>query len=159
VLDTAKGSRLIAVSTRMLPRLVKRVQGGLDLTHQHIGAVRERVAPLDQSLCDLAGLLYSPPQFLRKHRAGREMRTNARREIRTTMAAPVCSAVEGVRAKFLLPKAPAAPGAFCDCMVPTINIEKDMLFGAQTARSLAVNMGHAVADGPNGIVGRYHLVA
>src|SRR5262249_11472355 len=129
VLDTAKGSRLITISTRMLPRLVQRVQGGLDLAHQHIGAVRELVAPLDQSLCDLAGLLHSPPQFLRKHRAGREMRTYARGEIRTTMGAPVCAAVEGGRAKFLLPKALGAPDTFCDGLVPTINVEENMLFG------------------------------
>jgi len=153
VLDPAKGSRLTAISTRSLPGLVERVQGGLDLAHQHIGAVRQLVAPLDQSLCDLAGLLHSPPQFLRKHRACREMRANALREICTTMTAPVCAAVEGVRAKFLLPKAPGAPGAFCDGVVPTINIEEDMLFGSQTARSLAVNMGHAIADRLNRIVG------
>jgi len=87
------------------------------------------------------------------------MHTDARGEIRTTMAAPVCAAVEGVCAKFRLPKALGAPGAFCDGVVPTIDIEEDMLFGAQTARSLAVNMGHPVADGLNGIVGCDHLVA
>jgi len=75
------------------------------------------------------------------------------------MAAPVCAAVEGVRAKFLLPKALGAPGAFCDGVVPTINIEEDMLFGAQTARPLAVIMGHPVADELNGIVRCNHLLA
>jgi hypothetical protein len=85
------------------------------------------------------------------------MRAKARGEIRTTMAAPVCAAVERVRAKFLLPKALGTPGAFCDG--PTINIEEDMLFGAQTARSLAVIMGHPVADELNGIAGCNHLVA
>jgi len=87
------------------------------------------------------------------------MRANARREIRTTMTAPVCAAIEGVRAKFLLPKSLGAPGAFCDGVVPTINIEENMLFAAQTARSLAVNMGHPVADEFNGIVACNHLVA
>jgi len=33
MLDSAKGSRLIAISTRTLPRLVKRVQSGLDLAY------------------------------------------------------------------------------------------------------------------------------
>jgi len=69
------------------------------------------------------------------------------------MAAPICAAVEGVRAKFLLPKALGTPGALGDGVVPTINIEEDILFGAQTARSLAVNMGHAIADELNRIVG------
>jgi len=81
------------------------------------------------------------------------MRTNALREIRTTMTAPVCAAVEGVRAKFLLPKALGTPGTLGDGVVPTINIEEDMFFGAQTAWSLAVDMGHAIADGLNRIVG------
>jgi len=81
------------------------------------------------------------------------MRANALSEIRTTMTAPVGTAVEGVRAKFLLPKALGTPGALGDGVVPTINREEDMFFGAQTARSLAINMGHAIADGLNRIVG------
>jgi len=81
------------------------------------------------------------------------MRANALREIRTTMTTPVCAAAEGVRAKFLLPKALGAPDAFCDGVIPTIHIEENMLFRAQTARSLGVNMGHAITDELNGIVG------
>src|SRR5262249_8938512 len=118
-----------------------------------IGAVRELVAPLDQSQRDLASLLHSLPQWLWKHRAGREMRANALREIRTTMTAPVCAAVEGVRAKFLLPKALGTPGALGDGVVPKKKIEEDLFWGAQTGWSWAVDMGHAIADGLTRIVG------
>jgi hypothetical protein len=80
------------------------------------------------------------------------MRANALREICTTVEAPVYAAAERVRATFLLPEALAARGALGDLVVPAIEIEEDNLFGAQSARSAAVDMRYAIAVRLNGIL-------
>src|SRR5215831_20505074 len=117
------------------------------------------MAPFNKSLCDLTRRFHSSPQLLRKHRAGSEVSPNARREIRTTTQALVRAAAKGVRTKFLLPEALGARSALGNRVIPAIDIEENMLFGAQTARSSAVDMGHAIPYRHNSIVGRNHLLA
>src|SRR5262245_47848249 len=107
--------------------------------------------PLDESLCDPPRRLHSSTQLLWKHRAGGEMSANARREIRTTMQALVRAAAERISAKFRLPEAPGTRGALGNRVIPAIDVEENLLFGAQTPRFSAVDMGHGIADRPNGV--------
>jgi hypothetical protein len=136
--------RLIAPAKCATSRLVKVGSGSLSLPPQHVGAVLELLALFQKPLRDLTSLFHSLSQMLREHRANSEMRANMVGEVRTTIQAPVCPAVERVGAKLLLPKVLGTRGAPGTHVVPAKDIEEDTLLGTKRARATAVNMEHAI---------------
>ena len=80
------------------------------------------------------------------------MRTNALRQISTAVQTEICASAERLSDEFRLPEAPGTRSALGDVVVPAIDVKKNTLFGAQTARSAAVDMRKTIAVRLDGIV-------
>jgi len=123
-------------------RLSERRAGRFDLAHQHIGAVDELVAPLEEPLGGLARDSNSLPQLFREDLAISEVRTDALREVSTTVRAPVAVDTVEVRADLFLAEAPITRIALGNVVIPAIDVEEYPLLGSQTAGAVAVDMPH-----------------
>src|SRR5207245_11362587 len=97
--------------------------------------------------------------LLGQHRPTVEMAAHTLGQIHTTARAEVDAVTEKLGAQFLMPEVLGAGGTLRRRVPPAVPEEKSTLLGAQIMRSQAVNMGHAVADQLDGIVGRDHLHA
>jgi hypothetical protein len=125
-----------------------------DLVPQDVGAVNELVHALEKSLRDLASLLHSVPQLLRKLCAVGQMAAETFGKVRAAGRAAVGSrgvGVESFPGQLVLPKAPATGGTLGDRVIPAIHVQEHQLFGTRTARVSAVDVHQAMAVGLDGV--------
>jgi hypothetical protein len=129
--------------------LVKRYFG---LPHQHVRAVVELLAALDELSRRRVGR-HRPAVYLRwEHRAAIEVCANAVGEIPTTLRAPE-PAVE-VRSKLAEMQAAVAGLASGNQMVSAIREQERALIGAQSSGTSAAPVGQAATSRHNGVTKR-----